>query len=507
MSVAGGGLLWLWAPPPLPATVPATFALEFYLGGSWRDFSSRLMGFESAWGREDEFSGVQPAVLRLLLDDDDGVLDPQWTAGPWYGQLDLNTPVRLSATRDGLRYPLGYGYLTDFTPQPTTLGANLQLTATDEFQHLTGKQITGSFAAELESARIHWLLANVPFSGVEDFSPGLLPLPGITLTDTALTTHLDQVLQASLGLFWFGPDGRAVYRNRQQRMASASVAHFGAGGDYPVREVHPFYNRAGLVNQARMTRGGGAGGVNAVQQITVATSPPAGWVWLSFRGATTVTLPSYATVAAVLAALQALPTIGAGNITCSGGPWPGQPINVTFVGTLAQQAVPLLSATTTLPAGSVTVTELTAGAVPLLQVNDTASQAKYGVETYVGSDDLSALLPSDAERTSWLTWLVAQHATPQTRASELLVDPYLHTGLWARALGSDLGTRITVTHDLPGSRGIVDVDYYVEGITHRAVLAGTPDYSVTWRLSRGSYVAYWWLDRQVQLGVETRLSY
>jgi hypothetical protein len=106
----------------------------------------------------------------------------------------------------------------------------------------------------------------------------------------------------------------------------------------------------------------GQTGTNAVQTLSL-QSVTAGTFTLSFSGATTAALAWNATAATIQSALEALSTIGTGNITATGGALPAA-VTLTFSGTLAAQAVPALTGngtnlTTTIAA---TVTETTAGA-------------------------------------------------------------------------------------------------------------------------------------------------
>lgn len=101
-------------------------------------------------------------------------------------------------------------------------------------------------------------------------------------------------------------------------------------------------------------------GVSEVQAVTVNGAPTGGTFVLTFGDVATTDLPYNATAAAVQTALQALPSIGAGNVTVTGA----GPYTVTFAGTLANQNVAALSATGNLTGGtspSVTVSTTTQG--------------------------------------------------------------------------------------------------------------------------------------------------
>ncbi|MET7395612.1 hypothetical protein ABZS66_19190 [Dactylosporangium sp. NPDC005572] len=111
------------------------------------------------------------------------------------------------------------------------------------------------------------------------------------------------------------------------------------------------------------------GSSEEVQTVTITGTPTGGTYTLTFNGQTTAAIPYNATAAQVKTALEALSTIGAGNVTTAGGPHPGTAVTVTFVGTLANTNVAQMTANSAgLTGGStptVTVTTTTAGGTEL----------------------------------------------------------------------------------------------------------------------------------------------
>lgn len=79
-----------------------------------------------------------------------------------------------------------------------------------------------------------------------------------------------------------------------------------------------------------------------VQTISETGSPTGGTFPLVFSNQVATGIPYNATASQVQTALQALSSIGSGNVTCSGGPLPGTPVVCTFAGTLATGQQPLL---------------------------------------------------------------------------------------------------------------------------------------------------------------------
>jgi hypothetical protein len=117
------------------------------------------------------------------------------------------------------------------------------------------------------------------------------------------------------------------------------------------------------------------GSSEEVQQVAITGVPTGGTYTLTFNGQTTTAIPYNATAAQVRTALEALSTIGAGNVTAAGGPHPGTAISVTFTGTLANTNVAQMTASS---AG------LTGGTSPAVAVTTTTAG---GAETGTGGTE------------------------------------------------------------------------------------------------------------------------
>ena len=104
--------------------------------------------------------------------------------------------------------------------------------------------------------------------------------------------------------------------------------------------------------------------VNEVQTLTITGTPTGGTFRLSFKGIKTAAIAYNANAAAVQAALEALVSVGTGNVSCGGGALPGTPVTITFQGALAGSPQPVVVFETsdnlltggTTPTGSVAVT-------------------------------------------------------------------------------------------------------------------------------------------------------
>ncbi|MDT8299987.1 MAG: flagellar hook-basal body complex protein [Sedimentisphaerales bacterium] len=103
-------------------------------------------------------------------------------------------------------------------------------------------------------------------------------------------------------------------------------------------------------------------GTAAVDEVqTISSTATGGTFTLSFGGQTTGALTWDDTAADIQTALEALSTIGAGNIVCAGGPLPAG-VTATFAGTLAGQDAALITVdNTNMTGGTASVAETTPG--------------------------------------------------------------------------------------------------------------------------------------------------
>lgn len=114
---------------------------------------------------------------------------------------------------------------------------------------------------------------------------------------------------------------------------------------------------------------GGMGGTDEVQTVTITGTPTGGTFTLTFRGATTSAIAYNATADTVETALEALSTIGNGDVRVTGGPGPGTPYVVTFVNDLGHQNVSAMTAS-----GA----SLTGGTTPAVGVAQTTAGSSVG---------------------------------------------------------------------------------------------------------------------------------
>ena len=119
--------------------------------------------------------------------------------------------------------------------------------------------------------------------------------------------------------------------------------------------------------------------------------------------------------------------------------------------------------------------------------NDAASQADNDVRTYTLPQSAADLLPSDAEGMRLAQYLLSQAAVPTLRITAIDLDPEADASgaLWPHVLGAEVSDRITLTHSLPGTTGLVAADYFIEQIKHDLRFA-EGNHTCSWQVSKAS---------------------
>lgn len=109
--------------------------------------------------------------------------------------------------------------------------------------------------------------------------------------------------------------------------------------------------------------------VSEIKRLTITGAPTGGTFTLTYDGQTTTAIAYNASAAAVQSALEALSTIGAGNVACSGTALPSSAITLTFQGALANIDVSSITSTSS----------LTGGTSPTVSVSDVAGGGLRGI--------------------------------------------------------------------------------------------------------------------------------
>jgi hypothetical protein len=269
---------------------------------------------------------------------------------------------------------------------------------------------------------------NVDDTGVTAAQNGTLTntqLIGLDLAtpDTSITYKNLQALNLALGNFG---NTLLVQSTHSDALATTATQIIGGTGDdifnvaaNPTPSTTPGLSTAptgnlGLTTVVNTTTGNAT--TNAVQTITLSGLPVAAnptTFTLSLGGQTTGAIPSTAAAAQVQTALQALSTIGTGNVSVTGGN--GGPYTVTFQNALGLRSVSRLVATDPTPISSNTNGTLDTIQAPL---------------TLIGNGGTDALNVNDHGATGAFNYTVTPTSVQNNASSyqNSLLSPYTGAG-------------------------------------------------------------------------------
>jgi len=201
-------------------------------------------------------------------------------------------------------------------------------------------------------------------------------------------------------------------------------------------------------------------GVNEVQTVTITGTPTGGSFRLTWNGQQTAVIAYNATAATVQAALEALSNVGVGNVSVTGGPGPGTPYVVTFVGQFASENVAQMTASHTFTGGTtpaIAVTTTTPGAPPTDKVSGGLGTGSSIVQNFGGYIGVECFLHGTPD----------EYGPRATQALEFAQDRFIEGVLWNwLTAAAPTGTATGLLAGIALAEENADVSYIGRPIIH-----------------------------------------
>lgn len=215
-------------------------------GDEWTEFSARLrpvLTIDRSFGQDWVWrSGSAQVVLR----NDDADLSPANLSGSYVTagvtQIRPGREARLSATYNGVTYPLYRGYAEDWIEGwvgGVDAGATMTIPMLDEWDRLgrfDGTETTPAGAGETSGARVHRILDAAGHVGSRAVDVGVITCLDTDLSRTA-TAELKLVADSEGGAVYVGPSNEVMFGDRQSLLdnprAATVQAVFGDGSGGP----------------------------------------------------------------------------------------------------------------------------------------------------------------------------------------------------------------------------------------------------------------------------------
>jgi len=194
------------------------------------DVSNQVDGINTRRGRNAEADQFQTGTCTMRIVDQTGDFNPQNTASPYFGLLDPMRKLQITATFNGVTYPIFSGFITGYqtiTPQESNDNVTYTtITAVDAFRLAQNAQIstvTGTSAGQLSGARINNLLDAISWPNtMRDIDAGQTTVQADPGTARTALAACQTISTSEYGSFYVDATGSFVFQDRA--LTSSSVA-------------------------------------------------------------------------------------------------------------------------------------------------------------------------------------------------------------------------------------------------------------------------------------------
>ena len=233
------------------------------------DVSNQIDAITTRRGRNAEADQFQTGTCSLRIVDQTGDFNSQNTSSLFFGLLDPMRKLQISATHNGVTYPIFSGFITGYqtlTPQESNDNVSYcVITAVDAFRLLQNAQITtvaGTSAGQLSGARIDDILDEIDWPAeMRDIDAGLTTMQADPGTARTALAACQTVATSEYGAFYVDATGSFVFQDRALTSSSVSatptVFTDNGGPGLLYFDAGWVLNDVLIYNQANITRTGG----------------------------------------------------------------------------------------------------------------------------------------------------------------------------------------------------------------------------------------------------------
>jgi hypothetical protein len=195
------------------------------------DVSDQIDTIKTTRGRNALADQFQTGNLSLRIIDQNGDFNPQNTASPYYELLTPMKKVQITATYNGITYPIFSGFITSYvTTYPkedvnsvtyTTIQA---VDAQRLAQNAQISTVTGASAGDLSGTRINQILDEINWpASMRDVDAGLTTLQNDPGTNRTALAALQTVTDSEYGAFYVDATGSFVFQDRTVTVSSIAA--------------------------------------------------------------------------------------------------------------------------------------------------------------------------------------------------------------------------------------------------------------------------------------------
>lgn len=242
------------------------------------DVSDQVDQLKTRRGRDAVSDDFQAGQLTLRIVDQNGDFNPQNPASPYAPYLSPMRKIQITATYEGVTYPIFAGFITSYLtsqPQEATDLAYTTIQAIDAFRLAQNAQIStvaGASAGDLSGTRVNQILDSISWpNSMRDVDAGLTTVQNDPGTFRTSLNALQTVATTEYGAIYVDAYGSFVFQDRALTTSSVALptTNFSDDGTgiYYV-DANWVLNDVLVYNKATVTRTGGTAQV-ATNQASI----------------------------------------------------------------------------------------------------------------------------------------------------------------------------------------------------------------------------------------------
>lgn len=246
---------------------------------TWTDITQWVRAFGTDRGRSALFERVRAGTGVLELDNSDRRFDPLYGSSPYSPNVKPLRPVRIRAVHNTVTYPIFQGFVESINQAWPAVGfdAIAVMRVVDAFSLFARSEVVSTEVQEVTGTRLGNILDDIGWAAGatwRDLDAGTFDMVAVTMDCNSALLELHRVADSDGGVFYMSRDGKATYRDRNDRTGKTSSVTIGDGPSGQGVTYHNLvleYDDTHLWNRVEVNRWGAAAAVAAEDATSVAT--------------------------------------------------------------------------------------------------------------------------------------------------------------------------------------------------------------------------------------------